>query len=37
MPLYVQILLGMGLGIAIGFAALSLQGGDTFVAHWVKP
>jgi Na+/H+-dicarboxylate symporter len=37
MPLYAQILVGMGLGVAIGFAALSLTGGDTFVAHWVKP
>ncbi|MDR0977025.1 MAG: dicarboxylate/amino acid:cation symporter [Prevotellaceae bacterium] len=37
MPLYAQILLGMGLGIVIGFVALSLQGGETFIAHWIKP
>ncbi|GHV48688.1 glutamate:proton symporter [Bacteroidia bacterium] len=35
-PLYLQILLGMVVGIIIGFAALSL-GGEKFIHDWVAP
>ncbi len=36
LPLYVQILLGMIIGIIIGMIALPLNG-TTFVEHWIRP
>lgn len=36
LPLYIQILLGMVIGIIIGMIALPLNG-ITFVEHWIRP
>lgn len=36
MPLYVKILIGMGMGLAFGFLAIALHGED-FVKNWVAP
>ena len=36
-PLYLQILIGMITGIIIGLIALQVDGGDTFIRHWIQP
>ncbi len=36
-PLHWQILLGMALGILIGFMAIQMPGGKEFIIDWVKP
>lgn len=36
-PLYLKILIGMIAGIIIGLIALQIEGGATFVIHWIQP
>jgi len=36
-PLHWQILLGMALGILVGFMAIQMPGGKDFVIDWIKP
>ncbi len=36
-PLHWQILLGMALGILLGFMAIQMPGGKEFVIDWIKP
>ena len=36
-PLYLQILIGMITGIIIGLIALQVDGGNTFIRHWIQP
>jgi Na+/H+-dicarboxylate symporter len=36
-PLHWQILIGMALGILVGFLAIQMPGGKDFVIDWIKP
>ena len=35
--LHWKILIGMLLGVTFGFIMLEVQGGDDFIANWIKP
>ena len=35
-PFYLQILIGMVVGVAIGFIAIGL-GGEAFINDWIRP